>query len=143
MARIEPDPVNPQGEILASEMQSPADVSNAVALQLCVSDAASAETWINSNYWSLRWKEAVALYNSPPSVFLWEGTTTPRANVNRFVVLETVNAILPQILNGLFYEEPAFVLRPRPNEDQNTTRAITSLLSIQFTEMEFRMESNN
>lgn len=141
MARIDPDPVNPQQKPEVSEMLSASDISKAAALQLCVNDAASSEAWISSNYWGLRWRESDALYQSPPYISLWEGTTQPKANITRFVVAETVNSIHPQIMNGLFYEEPAFVLRSRPNQKQNTIRAITELLSIQFDEMGFRQET--
>lgn len=84
----------------------------------------------------------IVTHNSPPGVFMWEGTTVPRANVNRFAVAETVNAIHPQIMNGLFYEQPAFVLRPRPNQKEDTNRSISALLSVQFDEMKFRQESD-
>lgn len=140
MARITPDPVNPQGKIDIAEVHSPADISNAAALQLCVQDTVTTEAWLQNNYWSLRWREADALYQSPPSVIMWEGTSQPRSNVNRFVVAEVVNSIHPQIMNGLFYETPPFILRPRPNQDQNTNRAISSLLSIELDEMEMRQE---
>lgn len=140
MAYITPDPVNPQGKIDAVDFRSPADVTNAGALQLCVQDATNAEAWLQSNYWSLRWREADALYQSPPGILMWEGTTVPRANVNRFVVAETLNAIHPQIMNGLFYEKPAFQLRPGPNQTENTIRAVSTLTSMQQDGMKFRQE---
>src|SRR5208337_744289 len=71
---------------------------------------------------------------------MWEGTTQPRSNLNRFTVAETVNAIHPQVLNGLFYETPAFILREQPNLTENTSRAITALLAMQLTEMNIREE---
>lgn len=138
---ITPDDANPQGKINPDSIHSPADVENDAALQICVQDAKNTESWLQSNYWGLRWREADALYQSPPGVMMWEGTTMPRANSNRYVVAETVNTIHEQIMNGLFYETPAFVLRPRPNEDQNTTRAITSLLSIQIDDAHVREET--
>jgi len=138
--RITPDAANPHGQIDIKDFTTPADVTNAGALQLCVQDAASAESWIQSSYWGLRWREADALYQSPPGILMWEGTTVPRANVNRFVVAETVNAIHPQIMNGLFYESPPFVLRPRPNLEQNTVRAISSVISAELDEIGFRQE---
>jgi hypothetical protein len=140
MALITPDKANPYGKIDPEQFHSPADIENEAALQLVVQDAAATEAWMNNNYWVLRWREADALYQSPPGITMWEGTTVPRSNVNRFVVAETVNAIHPQVMNGLFYENPPFVLRPRPNEDQNTTRAISSLLAMQLDQMEMRNE---
>src|SRR6266446_6884076 len=130
--KITPDQANPTAKVDVSEVHSPANVENSAALQICVQDAMSAESWLQSNYWSLRWREADALYQSPPGILMWEGTTQPRANVNRFVVAETVNAIHPQIMNGLFYENPPFVLRPRPNLEQNTTRAISTLIATEL-----------
>jgi hypothetical protein len=138
--RITPDSANPTAPIDVKEVHSPAEIENSAALQLCVQDAVTAESWLQSNYWSLRWREADALYQSPPGILMWEGTTQPRSNVNRFVVAETVNSIHPQIMNGLFYETPPFILRPRPNQDQNTTRAIAALIAAEFDEMNFRQE---
>jgi hypothetical protein len=140
MARIEPDAANPQGKIDPKDFRNPADVSNAGALQLCVQDTVNTEAWINQSYWNLRWREADWLYQSPPSIQMWDGTTQPRSNVNRFVVAETVNAIHPQIMNGLFYESPPFVLRPRPNMSQNVSRAISTVISTELDDMNFRQE---
>src|SRR5258708_21233254 len=135
-----PDLANPQGQVQMSDIHSPADVENSAALQICVKDAQNEEFWLQANYWCLRWREADALYQSPRGIMMWEGTTVPRSNVNRFTVAETVNSIHPQVMNGLFYEQPAFVLRPRPNETENTTRAITNLLAVQLQEMNIRQE---
>lgn len=135
MAQITPDPANPQGQINPADFKSPAEVTDGGALQLVVQDAEHSQAWLTQNYWALRWREADALYQSPPGVVLWEGTTQPRANVNRFVVAETVNAIHPQIMNGLFYEKPPFKLRPRPNITEDTSRAISALLEIELDQM--------
>jgi len=140
MAHITPDSANPQGKIDIEAFKSPSEVTKEGALQLTVQDAQSAEAFLTTNYWSLRWREADALYQSPPSILMWDGTVTPRANVNRFVVAETVNAIHPQIMNGLFYEKPAFKLRPRPNQTENTSRAISALLEIELDQMDIRQE---
>lgn len=140
MARITPDAANPDGQIQTQDFKSPAEVTDGGALQLCVQDTRNTESWLQSNYWSLRWREADALYQSPPGILMWEGTTVPRSNVNRFVVAETVNSIHPQVMNGLFYENPPFVLRQRPNISSNTNRAISTLISEQLDEMQIRQE---
>lgn len=140
MAQIKPDIYNPQGKIDAAGFISPEEVRKEQALQLVVQDAQNTEAWLQNNYWSLRWREADALYQSPPSIMMWEGTTVPRANVNRFVVAEVVNSIHPQVMNGLFYESPAFMLRPRANQDQSAARAITELLSIELDLIKIRQE---
>lgn len=142
MAIVTPDNVNPHGQIDPKSVRSPWDVANDAALQITVQDAKNTESWLQSNYWGIRWREADALYQAPPGVIMWEGTTMPRANMNRFVVAETVNTIHEQILNGLFYEADPFVLRERPNLSANTVRAISSLLSIQLEEMGLREEAS-
>lgn len=142
MARIIPDAANPHAQIDIKDFKSPAEVADSGALQLCTQDAANTESWLQSNYWSLRWREADALYQSPPGIIMWEGTTQPRSNVNRFVVAETVNSIHPQVMNGLFYEDPPFVLRPRPNLSQNTSRAISTLIGAELDEMDVRQETD-
>ena len=138
--RIEPDQANPQGKVDATKVKSLSVVPNDVALQICVQDTVNTDAWLTNSYWTLRWREADSLYQAPPSISMWEGTQVPRANVNRFVVAETVNSIHPQIMNGLFYENPPFKLRPRPNQTENATRSITELLSIQLDEMQLRNE---
>ena len=140
MAVITPDAGNPFGQIDPKTVRTSSDIDDIAALQICVQDAQRTESWQQNNFWGLRWREADALYQSPPGVIMWEGTTMPRANMNRYVVAETVNTIHEQVMNGLFYETPAFVLRQRPNADANVTRAITNLLSIQLDEMEIRQE---
>lgn len=140
MALIPDDSFNAFGKIDPAGFISPEETTTEAALQLVVQDAAATEAWEQNNYWSLRWREADFLYQSPPSVMMWEGTTQPRSNVNRWVVGEVVNSILPQVMNGLFYETPAFVLRPRPNQQENTTRAIKELISIELEMMNLRQE---
>jgi hypothetical protein len=140
LARITPDAVNPAAPVDIAQVHSAADIENAAALQITVQDTLASESWLQTNYWGLRWREADSLYQSPPSIMMWPGTTEPRANVNRFVVAETVNAIHPQIMNGLFYESPPFVLRPRPNLSQNTTRAISTVIASELDEIQFRQE---
>ena len=142
MAHVTPDPANPNQQPEVSQFKSPSEVTKDGALQLCVTDTINTEAWLQTNYWTLRWREADGLYQSPPSVRMWEQTTVPRSNVNRFVVAETVNSIHPQVMNGLFYETPAFILRPRPSRTENITRAIRSLISIEQDEMGFRQETD-
>ena len=137
---IIPDDADPQGKINPEDIKSPADIRDAAALQITVQDATNTESWIQNNYWSIRWREADALYQAPPGVIFWEGTTVPRANVNRFVVMETVIALRDQVMNGIFYENPPFKLRPRPSQQENTVRAISELLAVELAQMNIAQE---
>ena len=100
MALIKPDLVNPFGQIDPKTVRAPDDVDDSAALQIVVQDAMRTESWQQNNFWGLRWREADALYQSPPGVIMWEGTSLPRANMNRYVVAETVNTIHEQVMNG-------------------------------------------
>src|SRR5208337_4015300 len=102
-------------------------VEDDAALQLVCRDADSAQAWVDSHFLTIRWIEADMLYQSPPMLKVWEGTTVPRANISLFTVATIVNSLLGKIRNGLFYEKPPFVLRPRPGLTENTTRAITAI----------------
>jgi len=141
LALIEKDSANPQGQIDPKSIHSPSDIDNDAALQMTVGDTATTDSFCETSYWALRWREADFLYQSPPGIIMWEGTFTARSNVTRFVVAETLNSILPQILNGLYYESPAFKLRPRPSLTENATRAITELEAIQLDQMQVRNET--
>ena len=139
MARI-PEDLDPY--LMVSKDKLPADgiYDEQRALAITVQDAVSAEAWLESHYFSVRWMEADIMYQNPPSLKVWEGTTIPRANVVRFLVAIHINALLAQITNGLFYEEPPFILRPRPSTSENTVRAISAVIGAQLDEIGFREE---
>lgn len=139
---IQPDVVNPNAKINIDHVHDAVDIENDAALQLVVQNTVNGEAWLQNNYWGLRWREADALYQSPPGINLWEGTSVPKSNVNRFTVAETVNAIHGQIMNGLFYEKVPFKLRPSPSLTENATRAITALLSFQLEQTNIRQETD-
>lgn len=141
MAVIEKFPdVNLYEKIQPEKIRSPYEIDNDAALQLVVQDAALADAWIDSKRWTLRWREADTLYQPPIGVQVWEGTSVPRANVMRFTVATHVNSILPKLTSGLFYEDPPFLLRPRPGTSENTTRAISAVLGAQLDDCNFAEE---
>ena len=110
------------------------------ALKLVVQDAETAEDWIEQHYLSVRWVEADMMYQSPPVLKVWENTSVPRANISLFTVATHVNALLAQVTNGLFYEDPPFILRPRPSTSEDTVRAITAVQGYQLDQVNFREE---
>lgn len=137
---------NPYGQITEKEVKTrgperPAEFTDEAALKLVVQDSARAENWLQQKQWSLMWREIDILYQSPRSLSTWEGTGQPTANVSRFTVATHVNSILPEQINGVFYEDPPFVLRPSPEMDQDTVRAKTVIIGAELREMEFKTES--
>lgn len=141
MALIDKSPsVNIHGKIDPRAIRSETELSDEAALQLVVQETEQTDSWLDEKQWTLRWREADTLYQPPIGVQVWENTTVPRANVIRFTVATHVNSILPKLVSGLFYEDPPFLLRPRPGTTENTTRAIGAVENAQLDEMDFQEE---
>lgn len=144
---IIPDKGAKTAEILINEVTinagRPAEYTDMAALKLVVQDAARTDAWLAEKQWSLHWRETDILYQSPRNLSAWEGTTVTRANVSRFTVASHVNSIQPQMMSGIFYEDPPFVLRPRPRTKQNVVKAKTALFSMLLAEMNFQQECDN
>lgn len=125
---------------------SPIDIRNIPAAwdfsdedmgKLIKKDEASANSYLGEKMWPLRWREIDILYQSPRPLTVWEGTTVAEANVTSFTIAKHVNSIVPQIMSGLTYDKPPFVLRPRPSTDQNVVRAKTAVFTCHLDEMNF------
>lgn len=110
------------------------------ALQMVVQDAIRAENYEGSKQWVMQWPTAATLYQSPFAARYWEGTQTERANVPFFTVATATNSIVPQVLNGLFYENPPFMIQERPGTSSQAARAVGALLAYQLEDINFREE---
>jgi hypothetical protein len=108
------------------------------ALSLVVKDAARAEAFELSKAWVLYWNTANSLYQSPYSARYWEGTQVERANVPFFTVATAVNSLVPQILNGLFYQDPPFMVQNRPKTPADAARASGAIISYQLDDIDFK-----
>ena len=128
------------GTIDISMVKSPMEVTDDAALKIVVRDAAFTRSWIESRYFNLRWIEIDLLYQSPPLLQTWEGTSMPKANIAKFTVATHVNAINSKLIGGLFYEEPSFTLNARTSMSANCARAITEVSAYQLAEMNFKQE---
>lgn len=135
-----PSDGNPYGQIAITDIASPSEWDKESALQLVVQDAEKTRSWINARYFHIRWYETDILYQSPPLTKTWEGTNVPRANITKFTVATHMNSIMAPLMGGLFYEEPPFKLRPRPNTSEDTVRAIEAIFAYQIDQMNFREE---
>jgi hypothetical protein len=128
------------GKIDIAAVKSPMEVTNDAALKIVTRDAAFTRSWIESRYFNIRWIEIDLLYQSPPSLQTWEGTSMPKANIAKFTVATHVNAINSKLIGGLFYEEPPFTLTQRSSISANCARAITEVTAYQLAEMNFKQE---
>jgi hypothetical protein len=110
------------------------------ALKLVIQDAIRAENFEASKMWVMQWPTATSLYQSPYASRFWEGTQTERANIPFFTVANAVNALTPQIVNGLFYDNPPFMTQNRPGTKKMVADAIGDLLAYQIEDINFKEE---
>ena len=111
------------------------------ALHLVVADAIRAETAEQAKAWVMAWPQSSILYQSPVSTKYWEGSSgVERANVPMFTVATMVRSLVPQIMNGLFYENPPFQIEPRPKTTKQAARAIGAVITYQLEDIDFRQE---
>jgi hypothetical protein len=110
------------------------------ALALAVQDAERAENEENRRSWILGWSQARDLYSSIYTPNFWPGTQIEASSVNFFTVATAVNGINPQILAGLFYENPPFIAQERSGTSAQLARATSALLGYQLEDINFREE---
>lgn len=142
-------PANTHARIERRDVTVSADPHEAVQftddaeLRVAVQFIEASDAWIGTA-WASLWREADILYQALRSNGAWEGTQQARANISRFTVAKLVNAIVPQLVKGLFYEQPPFKLRGYPGTDEAVIRAkeavFAALLNEDFGDYSFRAE---
>jgi hypothetical protein len=137
--------VDPAGQISSTDMHKDPDTGaymydDKAALKLVVDDAAQADNYANINQWASGWTQADVILQSPQQTSAFDGGNIAQANVPKFTLSNHMSAIVPKVLEGLFYEDPPFLLRPRPGTQPAVTRAKTSLFSAQLWDMKFRIQ---
>ena len=141
MAAVQPLPgTTTSGLLNFEEAFSPSDFSDDAALKLVTTDSKFTRSWIESRYFNVRWIEIDLLYQSPPTLRVWEGTQMPKANIAKFTVATHVNSINSKLVGGMFYEEPPFKLESRSSISANMARAIQELTAYQLDQMNFKQE---
>ena len=110
------------------------------AVKLVVQDAERAENWENTKMWILQNSGSSILYQSPETPRTWPGTGVAAASVPMFTVATATNALTPQIVNGLFSENPPFAIEERAGTTAQAARAIQALLAYQLEDINFREE---
>jgi hypothetical protein len=138
----EPDR-NPHKEITPEEAK--AFLSSGVwgdpaSLALVVQDTERAERSENAKNWIMAWTQSRYLYESPYSPRYWPGTQIEAASVPFFTLATAVNGIVPQVMAGLFYETPPFMVQERPGTTSQAARAVAALQAYQLDDINFREE---
>ena len=100
-------------------------------LKLIIDDTNSYDAWMNLQQWASNWLQSDMLLQSPNSAFDGiAGLTVPK-----FTLSNHLSAIVPKIMGGLFYEDPPFLLRPRPKVSQDIVKAKTAVFAYQMEQM--------
>jgi hypothetical protein len=110
------------------------------AVKLVLDDTNFADNYINIQQWANGWTLADLLYQSPATQSAFDGGNVGQASVPKFMVSNHISAIVPKIMGGIFYEDPPFLLRPRPNTHADVIRAKTAIFAAQLGAMRFEEE---
>lgn len=111
------------------------------AIKLVLDNAEMADDFLNINQWASGWTMADLLYQSPMSTSNFDqGTDVANSAVPKFMVSNHISAIIPKIMNGIFYEDPCFLLRPSPSTDHKLIEAKTAIFTFQLKAMRFEEE---
>ena len=129
---------NSQATITPGDFQANGMIAQSKELALVVQSAQAARDFVSAKQWTLLWRDADLLYQSPRPLSVYENTYILEPNVQRFTVAKVCNAVVPQIYKGLFYDDPPMILRPRPGTSQTVTDAKTALFSYIFDSCDFK-----
>lgn len=110
------------------------------ALKIVLQDMALAETWVQTQGWVLEWQRQERLYLFKVPVRFWDGTSVPRSHLGMPLVYEHVESILPQLMTGLFADDPPFMVKPRPTTSMDAARANSQLLAWELKQINAREE---
>src|ERR1700683_4702753 len=107
------------------------------ATKLVLDDTEQFDAYINVNQWAARWVDADTIYQSPEGSAAFEGGAS---HVPVFTVSNHMSSLVPKMVEGLFYGDPPFLLRPAPNVAPEITRSKAALFTFQMQEMKCEEE---
>ena len=132
---------SPNHEILQEDLRKQETgrylYSDEAAVAIAMRDLDTCDGFIMQNNYAARWTDSDALMQSPQSISPWTQGVGPRASVPNFLLSNTADAVVPKIVAGMTYEDPPFLLRPRPGTSDDTIRAKTAIFSYQLEDMNF------
>jgi hypothetical protein len=110
-------------------------------LALVVQSASNAKAFLANRQYTLLWRDADLLYQSPRPMTVYENTYVLEPNVVRFTVAKVCNAVVPQLYKGLFYDDPPMLMRPRPGTSQTVIDAKSALFSFILDNCQFKTQT--
>ena len=151
IADLENSEGNPNRDLTNEDFNKDGDILTIGGdLALVVQSAVAAKAYISNRQWTLLWRDADLLYQSPRPMTVYENTYVLEPNVQRFTVAKVCNAVVPQLYKGLFYDDPPMILRPTggtsndpvaAGKTQQIVDAKTTLLSYILRDCEFKTQT--
>ena len=151
IADLENSEGNPNRDLTNEDFNKDGDILTIGGdLALVVQSAVAAKAYISNKQWTLLWRDADLLYQSPRPMTVYENTYVLEPNVQRFTVAKVCNAVVPQLYKGLFYDDPPMILRPTggtsndpvaAGKTQQIVDAKTTLLSYILRDCEFKTQT--
>ncbi len=133
---------NPNATLTVADFTSQGELKTVAGeLALVVGSAADAKAFIANRQWTLLWRDADLLFQSPRPLTVYENTYVLEPNVQRFTVAKVCNAVVPQLYKGLFYDDPPMLMRPRPGTSQKVVDAKTALFSFLLDNCQFKTQT--
>src|SRR5258708_38348193 len=120
---IEPASEITNADMHVDEKTDTIQFNDTAAVKLVIDDTTAADNYINIQQWANGWTLADLLYQSPETQSAFDGGGPGQASVPKFMVSNHISSIVPKVMGGLFYEDPPFLLRPRPATTQEVVRA--------------------
>jgi hypothetical protein len=135
------EPIVPTAEITEANLHTDAETGvemfdDEAATRLVIDDLAAADAYHNINEWAARWTEADEIYQSPVGSSFDGG----ESHVPSYMVSDHMSALVPKMVEGLFYGDPPFLLRPAPKVPQPVVKAKAALFTFQMIEMGYEEE---
>ena len=151
IADLENSEGNPNRDLTNEDFNKDGDILTIGGdLALVVQSAVASKAYISNKQWTLLWRDADLLYQSPRPMTVYENTYVLEPNVQRFTVAKVCNAVVPQLYKGLFYDDPPMILRPTggtsndpvaAGKTQQIVDAKTTLLSYILRDCEFKTQT--
>ena len=113
---------------------------NETALRIVMDDTERDDNYMVINQWPAGWLQAITLLQSPQDASAFQGGISGAPSVPMFTLSNHLSAIQPKMHGLLFYENPPFMLRPRPQTSVEMTNAKRDLFTYQLDDMEFESE---
>jgi len=114
--------------------------NDSAAVKIVLDDTSTADNYINLQQWANGWTLADVLYQSPATQSAFDGGNVGQASVPKYMVSNHISSIVPKVMGGLFFEDPPFLLRPRPATSPEVVTAKTAVFSSQLDYMKFEEE---